>query len=178
MRFPALHDGEAYVKVVLELSGKRDFFEKIDLLFLYQWPRSKLSDNGTYQQLKNHVDIVKALSGVYGSEDDIKAGTRYISPAKVIELVLASGIRGLDAANLRNKLPLFSLAELLYRYLRCDAVHNADFPFINESIDTKGNISYENNHVITGDVLLETVESVLKTMWKECLEKEKWPHEL
>jgi len=87
-------------------------------------------------------------------------------------------VQGFDEKNFREKLPLFSLTELLYRYLRCDAVHNADFPFINESRDVKGNISYKNNHVITGQVLLETVQNVLKNLSKECLEKDKWPHQL
>lgn len=178
MRFPSLRDGEAYVKMALEYSGKREFFEQIDLLFLYQWPRSKLRDNTNYQALKNHGDIVEALTGKYGSEDDIKAGTRYVTPLKVIEPVLAAGIKGLDEGNLREKLSLFSLAELLYRYLRCDAVHNADFPFINESADAKGNISYKNNHVITGAVLLETVKGVLEALWKERRKENKWPHQL
>ncbi len=178
MRFPTHRDGEAYVKLVLEYSGKHDFYEQIDLLFFYQWPRSKLRENGNYQALKNYSEIVNALSGVYGSEDDIKAAIRYVAPAKVIDTVLAPGIRGFDEANFRAKLPLFSLAELLYRYLRCDAVHNADFPFINEVSDSKGNIRYKNNHVITGDVLLETVQGVLTTLWEECLDKEKWPHQL
>src|SRR3990172_5220073 len=68
MRFPALRDGEAYIKVVLEYSGDRNFFEQIDLLFLYQWPRSKLCDNGNYKGLKNHTEIVEALKKVYGEE--------------------------------------------------------------------------------------------------------------
>jgi hypothetical protein len=178
MRFPTLKDGEAYVKVILEYSGKRDFFEQIDLLFFYQWPRSKLRDNGNYKGLKNHSDLVKTLTVVFKSEDDIKAGIRYVVPAKIVEPVLAAGIKGFDEANFREKLPLFSLAELLYRYLRCDAVHSADFPFINEVSDGKGNIRYENNHAITGEVVLETVQGVMKALWKECLDKKKWPHQL
>ncbi len=33
LRYSSLKDGEAYVKLVLEYSGKRDFYEQIDLLF-------------------------------------------------------------------------------------------------------------------------------------------------
>ncbi len=178
MRFSALQDGEAYVKVVLEYSSKRDFYEQIDLLFLYQWPRSELRDNANYKSLKNHSEIVKALHGVYGSEDDVKLRVRYVSPAQVIDRVLASAISGFDERNFREKLPLFSLAELLYRIVRCGAVHNARFPFVNRAQDIDGNITYKPNHAITGQVLLETTQNVLKALWNECRAKAKWPNQL
>lgn len=167
MRYGTLRDGEAYVKVVLEYSGERDFFEQIDLLFFYQWPRSKLQNNGNYRGLKQRSEIVEALKSVYGSEDDIKAKKRYISPEEFVGHVKSTAISGFDELNLRQKLPLFSLAELLYRYLRCDAVHNID-----------GNVTYEHNHAIKGSVLLKTTRAVWETLWKECQAKAKWPHEL
>src|SRR4051794_22351518 len=52
MRYPVLRDREAYVKVVLEYSGLREFYERVDLLFFFQWPRSKLKDHGHYKELK------------------------------------------------------------------------------------------------------------------------------
>ncbi|MFA4903660.1 MAG: hypothetical protein WC600_13065 [Desulfobaccales bacterium] len=178
LRFPTLRDGEAYVKIVLEYSDIREFFEKIDLLFFYQWPRSKLRENGNYKALKQHSEIVEALKLCYGTEDKIKAGTRYVSPAKFIENVVAAAIPGFDEQNLRDKLPLFSLAELLYRYVRCDAVHNYDFPLINEGRNGNGNVIYEDNHAINGKVLLETTRSVIKALWEECRDKDKWPFEM
>ena len=178
MRFPSLKDGEAYVKVVLEYSGKRDFFEQIDLLFLYQLSRSKLRDNGNFKSLKNHTEIVEALTKVYGTEEDIKKETRYVSPADVTAFLLAAAIPCFDNHNFQEKLPLFSLAELFYRYLRCDAVHNADFPFVNIGRDIDGNTTYEHNHIITGQVLFETTQDVRKQLWEECRAKEKWPYEL
>lgn len=178
MRFHTLRDSEAYVKVLIEYSGKRDFYEQIDLLFFYQWPRSKLRNHGCYKRLKNHSEIVDALKGVYGSESDIKGGPRYVSQPVVIGHVLAAAIPNFDEQNFRSTLPLFSLAELLYRYLRCDAVHNVEFSFVNEGIDVDGNITYVENHAITGQVLLETTEGVFKNLLDECLSKVKWPHEL
>ena len=178
MRFPSIPDGKAYVKIVLEYSGKRDFYEQIDLLFFYQWPRSKLRGNGDYKALKNRDEIVDVLKRVYGSEAGIKVGIRYVSPPELIDHVLAAAIPSFDEKNFRMKLPLFYLSELLYRYLRCDAVHNADFPFVNKLVDIDGNITYESNHIITGPLLLETVESIHKTIRDECLDKLKWPHEL
>ncbi len=49
LRFPTLRDGEAYVKILLEYSDNRGFFERIDLLFFYQWALSKLRDKGNYK---------------------------------------------------------------------------------------------------------------------------------
>jgi hypothetical protein len=73
MRFPDSRDGEAYVQLVLEYSGRRQFYEQIDLLFLYQWPRSKLCNHGTCKALKQHAEIVAALVAIYGSEHELKA---------------------------------------------------------------------------------------------------------
>ena len=178
IRYRTLLDGEAYVKIVLEYSGKRAFFEQIDLLFFYQWPHSKLRSNGNYKGLTQHSEILEALKHVYGSEEDIKAKLRYVSPKDFISQIKTAAFPGFDESNLREKLPLFSLAELLYRYLRCDAVHNAEFPFINEIADINGNIRYEPNHAITGTVLLETTRAVQEALWKECQNKAKWPCEL
>jgi len=177
-RFPALPDSEAYPKVVLDYSGKRDFFEQIDLLFLYQWPRSKLRDHGLYKELKNHAEVVEALQKKYGGEDNVKEKTRYVAQVEVIGLVLAAKIPALDEQNFRTRLPLFSFAQILYRYLRCDAVHNADFPLLNESADSKGNVTYNPNHAITSEVLLETTKAVIRNLSEECLGKSRWPHEL
>lgn len=178
LRFPALPDGEAYIKVVLEYSGKRDFFEQIDLLFFYQWPRSKFRDHGQYKEFKNYTEIVEAIKKKYGSEENLNEKTRYVPHAEVVALVVAAKISAFDEQNFRSKLPLFSLAQILYRYLRCDAVHNADFPLLNESVDAEGKVTYKANHAITSDVLLETTKGVLGKLCEECLAKAKWPQEL
>ena len=178
LRFPALDQYEAYPKLVLDYSGRPDFFEQIDLLFLYQWPRSELRDHGHYKEFKNYAETVKVLRKKYGSEDDVKEKTRYVAQADVIGVVLAAKSSAFDEQNLRMKLPLFSLGQILYRYLRCDAVHTAEFPLLNESTDSKGNVSYKPNHAITSDVLLETTTAVLRNLREECLAKGKWPQEL
>jgi len=178
LRFPALRDSEAYLKIVLEYSGNRGFFEQIDLLFLHQWPRSKLRDHGDYKGLKNHAEIVEVLTRTYGAEDDPREKTRYVAPLDVVALVLTAKIPAFDEQNFRDKLPLFSLAQILYRYLRCDAVHNADFPLLNESVDAEGKVTYEPNHAITSDVLLETMKAVLRNLREECVARGRWPQEL
>jgi hypothetical protein len=76
-------------------------------------------------------------------------------------------------------LPLFSIAEQLYRYARCDAVHYAVFPFINEVTHyNDGSTTYEHNHAVTSDVLYATASGILNNLHQECAAQEKWPHEL
>lgn len=178
MRYPSLSDREAYIKVVLEYSGKTDFFNQIDLLFFYQWPSSKLRDNGKYKKLKQHAEVTKTLKSIYGNEADVKLRTRYVSQEELLHHIKAATIPGFDESNLRQKLPLFSLAELLYRYLRCDAVHNADYPFFDKVTDFYGNVRYKPNSALTESVLLETTNAVCNSLWKKCKEKGRWPNEL
>lgn len=214
-RYPELSDRCAYVKVVLNYSWKRDFYEQIDLLFFYQWPESKLQDRRDYKALKQHPEIVAALEAVYGSQDDIIDNTRkdsylsvsgmrnslrprsgppsgrsmrrsegdkpykrYVSRSEFLGTTKAANIEGLDDNNLSEKLHLFSLARILYHQLRCNAVHNAEFPLINDVTDVDGNVRYEDNHVITGTILRATICGVWSTLWAECQKKTKWPHEL
>ena len=177
-RYPQLYDGEAYVKFVLEYSGRRPFYEQIDLLFFYQWPKSKLRNKGNYKKLRQHTEIVQCLNRKYGNEDDLKSGTRYISASEFIDSVKAAKIPKFDEQNLQKILPLFSISELLYRYLRCDAVHNAEYPFINEVRNADGTVVYRDNHIITGSVLFKTTREACNSLWDECRTKEKFPDEL
>jgi hypothetical protein len=144
---------------------------------MYQWPYSKVKIHGCYQALKNHREIAQCLKRAYDSNEDVSS-VRYVSSDDVTGTVLMAKIHGFDERNFREKLPLFSLVQILYRYLRCDAVHNARFPLVDQVYEVNGNIRYESNHAITGDRLLETVEGVLKAMRQECVRNAKWPHEL
>ena len=179
LRYPGeKEDNKAYKRVVREYSGKKDFYEKIDLLFFLQWPRSQFRSHGDYRKLANHEEISKAIVDAYGDEVQIKNGTRYISQQDFLTCVEQRPFPGCDGSNLREHLPRFSLCEMLYRYLRCSAVHDVRFPFVDKPHQVGGGIRYEDNHAITGDVLLETTESILTNMRLECLEKAKWPGEL
>ena len=178
MRFPALRDGEAYVSLVLEYSGRRAFYEQIDLLFFLQWPRSKLAANGTYKELRNHSDITAALEQKYGKEDKIRDRRIYLAPSDVLNVARAASISGYDEGNLVAKLPLFSLVEILYRYMRCDAVHSAEYSLFNEAVDVEDNITYGPNHAITDTVLLDTTRNVAQSLWTQCQREKKWPYEL
>ena len=178
LRYPDAKDGKAYTTVVREYSGRRDFFEQIDLLFFLQWPRSAFCGHGDYLELKNHSDIAQVISAAYGGENQIKMGTPYVSQQDFVKSVDLGQLQSFDRENLLKCLPLFSLSEMLYRYERCRAVHSVRFPFVNRVTRVDGSIRYEDNHAITGPVLLETTERILGNLNKECIEKSQWPWEL
>ena len=178
LRYPNLRDNESYKNVVLEYSGKREFYEQIDLLFFCQWPRSEFKEQSCYRALRNHSEIANIINGEYGDEDAIGAGSRYISPNTFLELIDRNSFNGYDHTNLKLHLPLFNLSELLYRYVRCLAVHNNQFPFVTKVHITGNGIRYRDNHAITGAVLKGTASNILTTLKDECIQEGKWPWEL
>jgi len=178
LRYPDEKDNEAYKRVVREYSRKQDFYDQIDLLFFLQWPRSIFQSHGDYRDLRNHADISKVIVATYGEEDQIKNGERYISQHDFIASVGQAPFPGFDRENLRGNLPLFSLCEMLYRYLRCRAVHSVRFPFVDRMTSVDGSIRYEDNHAITGPVLLETTENILANLSSQCIKQSQWPWEL
>ncbi len=178
LRYPNEDDNKAYKTVVREYSGRRDFYGQIDLLFFLQWPRSELQADKNYLKLKNHADISEKIVATYGGEDRVRNGTRYISQQDFMASVDRAPFQGFDRGNLQQHLPLFSLCEMLYRYLRCRAVHSVRFPFVTTNYVADGSIRYEDNHAITGPVLLETTENILVNLSSQCIEQSQWPWEL
>lgn len=178
LRCPQLNDNKSYKKTVLEYSGKKDIYEKIDLLFFYQWPKSDFKDRGSYKKLKNYDEIKSILVSEFGDEDVVKNNMRYVTQQDIIKHILAQPFKELDRQNLESNLSLFSVCEILYRYVRCHAVHNKSFPLVNSFFSTDGVVRYEDNHIITGEFLFQTVENIVQTLKEECLKKKKWPSEL
>jgi len=179
LRYPDIKfDGQKYKKVVLDYSGMKEMYELIDLLFFYQWPRSDFKAHGEYKKLKNYAELVSILKIKYGDEAKIKEGTRYISQDEFISHISSNSFTDFDQENLKQYLPLFSLCEMLYRYLRCYAIHNVSFPFINKGQTVDGQKNYQDNNKITGDVLLHTSENILNNLESECIKLIKWPNEL
>lgn len=178
LRYPGDQDNKAYKSVVREYSGKRDFYDEVALLFFLQWPRSDFRAYGDYLKLKNHREIAQIISKEYGTEDQVRSGKRYISQQEFITSVDRAQFQGFDRENLVGNLPLFSICEMLYRYLRCRAVHNVQFPFVTRVHIVDEGIRYDDNHAITGPVLLETVKNILNNLSGECMQKSQWPWEL
>lgn len=176
-RYPSLRDNEAYCQFTLEYSGKRSFYEQIDLLFLYQWPRSKFRNHGLYTSFNEYSDLVKAIVPKFGAESDLDETNRYVSPSEIISLA-SPKIPLLNENILEKKLKVFSLVQLLYRYGRCDAVHNATYPLMNEGVTVDGERIIRDNSALTREVIFSTVEHANETLWQECKSLEKWPHEI
>jgi len=150
IRYPTLKDGEAYKKILIKYSGMEEFFNQIDLLFFYQGPRSKFQDNGNYRKLNNYDEIKSVLVGSYGKEEELDCySKRFVKQEEVIATFVKANIAGFNVENFLEKLPLFSLAEIAYRYLRCGAVHNITLCFINT--DFSGDV--EEGYIITKEIL-------------------------
>lgn len=178
LRYPGEQDNKAYKTVVREYSKKRDFYEQVDLLFFLQWPCSEFQTHGDYHKLKSHAEISKIIVATYGEQDQIKNGTRYISQQDFVASVEQKLFQGFDRNNLLELLPLFSLCEMLYRYLRCRAVHSVRFPFVTRVTQFGGGIRYDDNHAITGSILCETTENILANLSSQCINQSQWPWEL
>ena len=178
LRYPTIdYESERYKKVVQDYSGLRDLYEEIDLLFFYNWPTSDFKNHGEYKKLKNYSDLVKIMMKKYGDQNKVKESIRYISQNDFIDFALSEST-GLDEENMKEYMPLFSLCEILYRYLRCYAVHNAIFPFMSKVLLDNGSTIYRDNHKITGSVLFQTVQNILNNIESECMSKSRWPYEL
>lgn len=168
-----------YHRIVLKYSGKKREYEKVDLLFLYQWDRSKYRNDRRYRPLKTHYKKVKdVLEVALGSEEVIQSeeGKRYISPSRVQKNILEN-YNGLSADDLKKILPLFSVCELLYSHVRNHAVHEMEFPLVSK-IHEGGSIRYEDNHFITGTLLYDTASSIVETLERECTDRINYPGEL
>ncbi|TKS61745.1 MAG: hypothetical protein EWM72_00147 [Nitrospira sp.] len=178
LRYPGKQDNKAYKTVVREYSGKQDFYDQVDLLFFLQWPRSDYSNDREYLKLKGHASIANIIKTTYGDEEQIRTGTRYVSQQDFVNSVNQAPFQGFDRENLQRHLPLFSLCEMLYRYVRCHGVHRGRFPLVRSVTTISDSVRYEDNHAITGSILLETTENILGNLSKQCLEQSKWPWEL
>jgi hypothetical protein len=174
LRFPRLRrDRDAFKKIVFKYSNKRAFYEKIDLFFLYQWPGSAFKNHGDYKGFRNYREVKRILVSKFGDENRIQNGRRYVAQSTIMKHIISNPFHGFDRDNLKRSLPLFSLSEELYRYLRSFAVHNFRFPFLN-----RVNGEYVANHVITPDVLSETAQNILSNLETECVKKAKFPEQL
>jgi len=182
-RYPGINeDWKVYKEIVLNYSGMRDMYEKIDLLFFYQWPRSIQSSKSEYKKLRNHPELVNVLSKVFGAEQSISpksSPNRFLSVPKLLTVISPRSIPGFDQRNFETYIELFSNCEILYRFVRCQAVHHRDFPLFNEISEVEsGKVRYESNHIIDELVIHKTVDNIAKNLGTECLKENKWPWEL
>lgn len=173
-------DWKSYKTIVMEYGGKKEVYGNIDLLFFYQWPRSKLANAKIYRSLKNYSDILPIFQQRFGDEGAIKnSAQRYQKREALADLIKEKKSSWFDESNFLEYIELFSNNQILYEILRCEAVHNADFPLFNRTCQAgQSKITYKDNHQITRQVILETVQNILSGIEKECLAQSKWPWEL
>jgi hypothetical protein len=181
VRYPQeQRDWKSYKTIVREYGGKKDLYENIDLLFFCQWPKSKMANAKIYRAMKNHSKIVSIIQEQFGDEEAIKNSTqRYQTREALVALIKGKNPLWFDEGNFIEHIELFSNNQIFYEILRCEAVHNADFPLFNRKCGAgQGKMTYKDNHQITRQVILETVQNILSNIEKECLAQSKWPWEI
>lgn len=131
LRYPTEDkDWKAYKQIVLEYSDKRDLYEKMDLLFFFQWHRSLYKDDKEFKKLKNYNQLVNIFTTKFGDEGEIRLNAdknRYKTENQLLDAITSNPFPGFDQANFIRYIRLFSNCEILYRYVRCQAVREKDF---------------------------------------------------
>ncbi len=183
-RFPDRGDRDAYIKIINRYSGLKADYNKVDLLFFYQWPRSdyrrsKSRHSAPYRKIKGYSQIKKKIVRRFGDEQSINNNSkqRYINILALLKH-LDPPLKGLDREAIYSTLKLFTVAEILYRYIRCYAVHEISFLLFQKRRSVNGTTRYEDGHLITGLKLIETVRNIVNNLRNECSLKNKFPWEL
>lgn len=178
-RYPEDKDWKSFKKIIIEYSGMHDLYENIDLLFFHQWPDSKLASDKKFNKLEKYAEIKSILETNYGPMDNINHSPHRYQKRKSLSLLLDSSIDDFNSANFIKFIELFSNNQIFYQYARCEAVHNNEFPLINIGVtDPTKRKTYKDNHQITGKIIIETLDGILKSTKEECLNNDKWLHEL
>ncbi len=179
-RYPQFKDWAAFKKLVEHYSGFYDIFENIDLLFFYQWSRSKLANDKEYSKLNNYQEIVLIFQTELGTEEQIKdCPIRYQKRGDLLNLLLSANLLNFDRDNFVEYIELFSNNQIFYEYARCEAVHNNDFPLINIGVTFPDmQRTYTHNHQVTGEIIKDSLIGIVANLKKECLANNKWPQEL
>lgn len=181
MRYPLeTKDWRSYKDVVWEYSERRDIYGNIDLLFFYQWPRSKYANNRAYRGIRNHSELVDTFTLDFGSEVEIKDDPRrYQKREDLVSAVMAKHPTWFDKSNFLRHIELFSNNQILYQFVRGEAVHNSDFPLFNATYHAEEQRhAHKDNHQVSREVILATVKNICASLKEECLGKENWPWEL
>jgi hypothetical protein len=181
LRYPSEEkDWKSYKRLVAEYSGLSDIYGNIDLLFFAQWPRSRFAQKSIYCKMNNHAELCSLFRERFGDNHVIKESKdRYKKRADLVGIIRDANSSWFDENNFIEYVELFSNNQILYQFLRCDAVHNNEFPLFNSSYNPETKkIRYIDNHQITRVVLVETVKNIIGNLEAECVANGKWPCEL
>jgi hypothetical protein len=180
-RYPQIsEDWKSYKKIISEYSDLNDIFENIDLLFFYQWPVSKLSNDKEFKKLKSYDLLLAVFKNEFGDEQKIKGSTiRYQKREKLIKMIKSKNVFWFDEGNFTKYIEMFSNNQILYTFVRCEAVHNIDSSLFNRSYQNQTeHDTYEDKHQVNREVVLNAVKNILKNIRQECLKDLKWPWQL
>lgn len=181
LRYPSeTKDWKSYKKIVAAYSGLSHIYENIDLLFFVQWPKSRFAKDSIYLKVKNHAALCSLFADHFGDNQIIKESKdRYQNRKDLVNIIANSKSPWFDENNFIEYIELFSNNQILYQSLRCDAIHNNEFPLFNSSYNPETNkITYIDNHQLTRDVLLKTVRNIVANLKVESASTGKWPYEL
>lgn len=180
MRYPNKNDRDGYIAIVLEYSGMGWFYEKVDLKLFYQLPNSILKEKVRNKPLNSSYKLISnATKKQYPEKDMDKPNIRYIHKDHLIKIISSLRIQGVYPENINEYISIFTLSDILYRFIRCYAVHNFDFPLLNRiSVAGKDEEIYEANHIIDHEIIIKTAKYIFYKLWSECIAKNKWAHEL
>jgi len=175
-------DSKNYTKIVKEYSGFRDIYSKIDLLFFYQLRKTQAYKRNRkyYNKFNNYLHVRKIFIKEYGNnKDNIKSEKRYAIKKAILDLLIKKGVEEALISDVKNNIDKFSNAEILYKYFRCSAVHQGNFPLVNKRTSIEdGAVRYESNSAITIDLIIKTVKNIYSNLKQQCLKEVKWIHEL
>lgn len=176
LRFPQItKDWKSYKEIVSKYSGLNDIYENIDLLFFYQWANnSTVANDKVYNYLKDYPKLMAIFKSEFGDDENIKESTvRYQKKDKLIELIKSKNVAWFDEVNFTKYIELFSNNQILYTFVRCQAVHNADIsPIFNRSYQPQTNKqTYKDNHQINREVILNTVKNIVSRLRQETLKE-------
>jgi len=180
LRYRNAKDWEIYRDILSEYSGHEDIFDNIDLLLFYQFKSTKLTEERVYRKLENYDHILEIFINILGGETNIrKVENRYVKKEDLSSLIRLEDTEWFDEENFLDYIRLFSNNQIFYKYARCEAVHNADFPLVNRSFNPETNITtYSDNHQVDRNVMINSLQNIVINLKNECISSEGWPWEL
>ncbi len=180
LRYPNSKDWKAYKDIISNYSGHCEIFNNIDLLLFYQFKDSKLAGEKVYNKLKNYDAILELLKSKLGAASKIKENKkRFVKKEYLSSMIKSEDTDWYDEKNFIEHIQLFSNNRILYKYARCEAVHNAHFSLVNPSFNPEtGKRTYRDNHQVDRNVILSSLKNVVANLKDECVKSEAWPYEL
>jgi len=179
LRYPNENsDVKAFKRIIRNYSGNADVFNEIDLLFLYCWKNTTISNEAIYRKLENYEKLISVLVAHYGNEEEIAIPSkRYVNRIELCNLLISKNLSWFNESNFQEYVELFSNGQIFYKFVRCEAVHNVYCPLFNE-VHSENGVRFDDNHHVGRDLILSTVKNIHSSLAAECKYKNLWPQEL